>query len=281
MKVDLQNKKGEIIYSCEVINVDRAVAQALSFAILYHIELPGLMVENEILDDLNFSGMNLEGAQFKHCSLKRTTFSNVKADALWFVNCEMNHCLIEDSTGKLRDLTFCDVVLKKAKLKDLQYCEIHLAGCDCSKTDFENCNLQNLFAIDSLFKEATFSNCSLRSAIFSGGVKYGNPVESASFIDCDLYQTDFRDYDLSSLHFRNSNIQDANTIHEFLYFGFQKSGITVAIDCNMIWFNDFQGSIEEFEKEFKEDPEGFTSCEFRSEQVIEELLPFLRRLIKD
>lgn len=281
MNVDLKNKKGEIIYSCDVIHEERAVSQALNFAIQNKIDLSGLVVEDETLDDLNFSNMMLKEARFENCSLKRSTFNGGSFEGIQFVKSDMRHCIIKGNEEKYCEMTFKHVLLKGSKMEDINSSHLLLSDSDCSEMLFVNCNLPHLFAIDTLFEETVFLRSSLRNAFFSGGWKYKNPVLNVGFYGCDLTSANFQKYDLSSLHFQNANIQDALTKHQFLFFGYENSTFLFEARLNVIWFSNFKGSLSEFETEFNNDSEGFCHYESIIEDMIKELLPFLKNLINE
>jgi uncharacterized protein YjbI with pentapeptide repeats len=251
MHIDLKNKDGEILYSCKTVNEYRAVSQALSLAIMNHIPLPGLVVENENLDDLNFSRMNIHDANFKHCSLKRTNFEDVDANILWFNHCDLSRSSFNGSFSKVRDLCFNHSTLKKVVFRDFEFAELHFLNCDCSSAHFRDSSLKLSFFGTNL-ENACFYNCNLRNAAFSGDFSIKNPIEDAAFWNCDVANAEFYEHDMTQAWFFSTNIQEAKTNHRFYNLYIDDNSITIERESGIIWFDGFRGTLPEFEDHIKE-----------------------------
>lgn len=86
--IQLITSDNKIIYELEKSELFPDYRSVLMEAISYHIDLAGLLVESENIDNIVWEGINMCNITFRNCSMKRNEFVECFGKGLCFDGCD-------------------------------------------------------------------------------------------------------------------------------------------------------------------------------------------------
>lgn len=121
-------------------------------------------------------------------------FGDVEYENCRFLNCQLNkHDL---SHAMFVDCSFEGCDLSMANIADAGFRKVHFKECKLLGLRFEHST--------PLLFEVSFDNCQLNLASF-----YGMKLKGASFINCEMQETDLTEADLTQATITNCNLTGA------------------------------------------------------------------------
>ena len=95
--IQLITSDNKIIYELEKSELSPDYRSVLMEAISYHIDLAGLLVESENIDNIVWEGINMCNITFRNCSMKRNEFIECFGKGLCFDSCDLTSLKIKKS----------------------------------------------------------------------------------------------------------------------------------------------------------------------------------------
>lgn len=204
--IQLLSKEKKILYELPKSELFPNYGSVLKEAIKLQINLSGLFVESQIINNVVWRSLNFERMVFLNCTLINNSFVECEG-WLEYINCDLRRLKI-----------------KKSKL---------------SATTFDSCNISNLSCRNSKNWHFTFTNCNLTGSIFKN-----NELKAFSFKDCQLSDSHFENCEIMCMYFKNS--EDSKEWYNNLAFldcKFEKSKFESNIDLSklLIWNINYEG----------------------------------------
>ncbi|MDX9883731.1 MAG: pentapeptide repeat-containing protein [Prolixibacteraceae bacterium] len=290
MKIQLLTQEKKVLYELDQSGLFPDYRSVLCEAIALKIDLTGLVVDSEQLDEVIWRGTEMKSVLFRNCSLKKNEFIDCNISGLYIGNSD-----------------FSSSKFKKSALNDF-----HILNSDFSKTRFKDCSMWNHFFLDCNFNKAAFYNCKVDDISFNSTnlpgtffyncrINNGHFVHSdtntgwlkeTGFVGCNLSECQIDSVvDISGMYFWETNVQDIQMMEEecFTEVVNKNSKVLYAIYSDVVWWKPyswaddekriFRGSLEEFSNEVRT---GFPTTglypEMGDYEIEEELLRVCRYL---
>lgn len=146
--------------------------------------------QDQVFENVNFSGRSPEAADYENCTFTGCDFSDSDLADLNFMECTFDGCNL--SLTKLTNTTLRETRFVRCKLLGLHF-------EDCNKTlmslDFENC----------IIELCSFYRLKLSRTRF-----VSSKISEADFTEADLMESSFTGSDLQRSVFRNTNLEGAD-----------------------------------------------------------------------
>ncbi|MCW0483319.1 pentapeptide repeat-containing protein [Gaoshiqia sediminis] len=283
MKIQLLNDKNKVLYELEQSELFPDYRSVLREAIALNLDLTGLRVESESLDEVTWNGASLTGVSFLNCSMKKNEFQDCTVTGLYLHSCDL-------SSSKFRKTTLRD---------------FHLADSKSAKVHFSDCQFNNSFILSSSLSDARFYECGFFSSVFNSTGLSGSIFKNCTgdtmrfvhskqtdewlkdtfFMNCRLHSCEMDIEDLACIYFWNTNVRDIQLLERerFTEVINDNSQVLYAIDSDVVWWKPyswkehenkiFRGTLAEF---FDEVHNGFPTTDLYPEmddtEIEEELL---------
>lgn len=181
------------------------------------------------LSDVDFSGKNIEGIDFRRAKLDRVNFTNAT-----FTQCKIDNCILHDNfrqnfpnfAGALFtkchfiNINFFSEAFEKATFSTSKFEGGSFHGCNYSAKDFSSCEFigvqfHNCTFIDTFFdsmklKHTSFNTCNLEKAHLKTGGLNNIQFSACGFTKSNLSNIDFSGVILTGSNFTDSNLKGVN-----------------------------------------------------------------------
>lgn len=137
-----------------------------------------LAVEDEILNEIDFSKYDLNNSYFGGVVFNNCDFSNVYLSGTNFGGSTLNKCIFKDNR------------IVKAEWDDMHYTDVVATGVDAFRTTFmfgeyknvtfKNCSFTKCMFNNSSLVDVRFEKCKFESTSFKGC-----KIKDVSFINCE------------------------------------------------------------------------------------------------
>ncbi len=240
--IQLLTRDKNVLYELEQSEIFPDYRSVLGEAIALNVDLTGLYVESERLDEIMWRGNDLKWVTFSNCSLKRNEF----------IDCEFVQLNIYNSDLQLSKF-------KKSSIKESQFLESNL-----SKGRFSDCEMENVAFHDTNLAATFFLNCFINEGKFKNGDTNTDWIRDSYFIGCTFSESNMESVkDISVIYFWETNPQEIEFYKDecFTEVINKSSKVLYAIESDVVWWKPyswnkdkyrfFRGSLEDFCKEVR------------------------------
>lgn len=155
---------------------------------------------NEVFDQVDFSGQDLSDSYFKSCRFYRCDFSRANLRDAQFEDC----AFIEQGAVEGCHFEYSD--LRDASFK---YCQLSMAnfkGADCFGIEFRECDLKGANFVQASFANQVSHSMYFCSAYVTGcNLSYAN-LERVCIEKCDLFENRWIGANLYGASFKESDL---------------------------------------------------------------------------
>ena len=288
--IQLITSDNKIIYELEKSELFPDYRSVLMEAISYHIDLAGLLVESENIDDIVWKGINMSSITIRNCSMKRNEFIECFGKGLCFDSCDLTSLKIKKSN--LNELHISNSNLSQLSFRNSCSCNSFIIGCDCRNSSFYESDIRQTGFHTSNISGTIFKNCCLDKAIFVHDKPSKEWIKNTIFVDCSMAECGMNYVDdISLLYFWDTNLYDIQFRNKerFTEIINKQSKVIYAIDSDVVWWKTYSWNNEEKRlfrgslKEFREEVEnGFPTTDLYPDmddyEIEAELLKVIRYL---
>lgn len=147
---------------------------------------------DQVIQDIDFSGQNLQGYSFEDCQFVNCNFTGTKLYGVSLGTTTFDSCNLSSTDITRAKLT--NVRFTGCKLMGVNFSNVHTMlfsvsfdFCRIQHCIFENLKLAGMDAEGNEILETDFTGCNLRKAKFGG-----SDLRGSQFADNDLKEADFR-----------------------------------------------------------------------------------------
>jgi uncharacterized protein YjbI with pentapeptide repeats len=256
--IEIKSYDNRILYSLEKSEMFPDYRSVLQEALAIGIDLTGLFVKNEIIDNLQFNRFKINNVRFENCSMVNVQFIESEGDSIRFSGCNLNR--IKFKRSKISEIHFYKSEMNKAHFIKSNFPDLHLDECNLSSSEFHDCQINNSDFYDCSLTKTIFRHSSLQKARYANQSSDDGWMQDVRFEFCRMEECDLeRIKNLGILHINESNIDYAFTNNaNFTKLSTYKLSILYAIESDIVWMNDnsdsllnvlFRGSFTDFKKE--------------------------------
>lgn len=262
--IQLLRDNGDLIYELEKSELFPDYPSVLKEAIALSIDLTGLLVISENLDNVIWKNQNLQSLHFKKCSLKKSVFDACYAGHLYFEDCDVTGLKVKKST--CNHLSFSACTAESASFRNSDISALDVWESNCCHATFSNCKIDHFSFHTSNLSDALFQNCDIAGSNFLHTLPNKDWLCNTFFINCSLRKCDMKCVDdISTLYFWETNVSDIQfpVEHRFTKVITMHNQVIYAIDADVVWWQPhswidcekrlFRGTLAQFREEIKED----------------------------
>jgi len=258
MIFEIKSLDNRILYSLEKSEMFPDYRSVLQEALAFGIDLTGLLVKDENIDNLQFNRFKINDVRFENCSMVNVQFIESEGDSIRFSGCNLNR--IKFKRSKISEIHFYKSKMNKAHFIKSVFPDLHLDECNLSSSEFHECQINKSDFCNCNLPKTVFKHSSLQKARFAGRVSEDGWMQDVRFEFCEMEECDLeRIKNLGILYINESNIDHAFTNNaNFTKLSTFKLSILYAIESDIVWMNDnsdsllnvsFRGSFTDFKKE--------------------------------
>ena len=292
MKIQLLTQQKKVLYELEKSEMFPNYRSVLIEAIAYSVNLAGLHIESECIDDIVWRGTNMKGISIKNCSMRGAKLIECYGNTLSFDSCDLTGLKVKKSElnglhisgSNLTQLSFRDSCSKNSLIVDTNCYNSSFYQSNIEYTVFHTCNIS----------ETVFQTCCLDATEFIHTQPTRMWMKDTYFIDCSIEECNMNYVDdISLLYFWDTNIRNIQFKDDERFTDVENthSKVLYAIDSDTVWWkpyswnNDvkkiFRGTLEQF---YHEVHNGFPTTDLYPEmddyEIRDELL-FVCRYLKN
>lgn len=182
MKIQLLTQQKRVLYELEKSELFPDYRSVLREAIAYNIDLTGLFIESECIDDVTWKGINMDGIIIKNCSMRRAKLIECNGNNMSFDYCDLTALKVNKSTfnglhileSNLTELSFRNSCSKNSFIDET----------NCSNASFYQSNLAGTMFHTCNVSETIFQPCCLDSTDFIHFLPNKMWMKDTCLIDC-------------------------------------------------------------------------------------------------
>lgn len=260
MKIQLLTQQKKVLYELEKSELFPDYRSVLREAIAYNVDLTGLSIDSECIDDVVWRGTNMKGISIKNSSMRGAKLIECYGNNLSFDSCDLTGLKVKKS--ELNGLHICDSNLTQLSFRDSFSKNSFIEDANCSNSSFYQSNIETTMFHTCNIAKTIFHACCLDVAKFIHTQPNRMWMKDTYFIDCSMDECNMNYVDdISLLYFWDTdicNIQFKDN-ERFTNVENTHSKVIYAIDSDTVWWkpyswnNDvkkiFRGTLEQFSHE--------------------------------
>ena len=270
MIIEIKSHDNRVLYSLEKSEMFPDYRSVLQEALAFGIDLTGLFVKDENIDNLEFMRFKINNVRFENCSMVNVQFIESEGESIRFSGCKLNR--IKFKRSKIREVRFYDSEINDAHFIESDLPDLKLDECNLSDSEFLECRMNNTSFYHCHLPRAIFKHSSLQKGRFVHRTADDGWMQDVRFEFCEMEECDLeRIKNLGILYINESDIDKALTKYEnFTKLSTHRISILYAIKSDVVWLNcysntswdiSFRGSFNEFKNEVdKYYPEWYSQC---------------------
>lgn len=162
------------------------------------------------LSGITLSKTTIKDCEFEECNFTKLNLSECRIEKCKFINCKFEDCIF--STVKPTDSSFLEIEFKDCKVQGFDWTlalrinSLAFTNCQINYSNFRFLKLQKTKLINSVAKEADFTECNLSESDFSGtdfegSIFFKTNLTKVNFIRASNYFIDIRTNTLKKAKF--------------------------------------------------------------------------------
>ncbi len=260
--IQLITDDNKIIYELEKSELFPDYRSVLKEAIALNINLKGLVVKSELIDNVVWRGIDMSLVSFEDCSMKRNEFIECFGKIVGFHACDLTSLKIKKSN--IEDLSLVDCNLFRLSFRNSVAYNIHMLNCNCGKSSFYKSDIKHTGFHTTNISETIFNKCCIDKSNFVHVKPNKEWMKDTVFFECSFEGCKMEDVDdISLLYFWDSDVREIEFKNEerFTEVVNDNSKVIYAIDSDVVWWKPyswnedetwlFRGTLKEFQEEVK------------------------------
>lgn len=273
MKIQLLTQQKKILYELEKSELFPDYRSVLKEAIAYNVDLKGLFIESECIDDVIWKGINMDGITIINSSMRGAKLIECNGNNMNIDCCDLTALKIHKST--LNGLHILNSNLKELSIRDSCSKNSFIDESNCSNASFYKSNLEATMFHTCNVSDTFFETCCLDATDFIHFEPNKMWMKDTYFIDCSTEACNMNYVDdIALLYFWETNIRNIQfkNSERFTEVENAQSKLIYAIDSDAVWWkpytwdNDvrkiFRGTLEQFSYEVQN---GFPTTDLHPE----------------
>lgn len=257
MKIQLLTQQNKVLYEIEKSELFPDYRSVLKEAIAYNVDLKGLFIESECINDVVWKGINMDGITIMNSSMRRTKLIECSGSNMNFDCCDLTALKVNKST--FNGLHILDSNLTALSFRNSCAENSFIDESNCSKASFYQSNLEGTMFHTCNISETIFETCRLDATDFIHFLPSKMWMNETYYIDCSTVACNMNYVDdISLLYFWETNVRNIQfkTYERITEVENMHSKVLYAINSDTVWWkpyvwsNDskkiFRGTLEQF-----------------------------------